>query len=293
MRSILVAVAFIASTSIVAAQFPLSGTVTDNGKPVAGAVVTVSNPQIVPSNLSAKTDEKGRFAIMGLKTGSWTYVATATGYDDATGSVRYTALKANVLTITIKKSSLGKQNEGELGKAEALLESRQYDEAIAVYQAVLAKAPALYQVNLAIAQAYRGKKDYDNALASYKLVLEKDPANATAKVGMGLTNLEKGDFKAAEEILGGVAQSPTAQKEDFYNYAELKFAAGDADAAQQWYQKASDADPTWAKPIFRLGMVALNKGDKAGAALWLNKVVATAPSSAEAAQAQAILGQLK
>jgi tetratricopeptide (TPR) repeat protein len=292
-RSIFVAVAFVSSASVATAQFPLSGTVNDSGKPVAGAVVTVENPQVVPSKLTATTDEKGRFAILGLRTGAWTYSVTATGYDNAKGAFKFTALKGYFLPITIKKGSLAKQNEGELGKAETLLASKQYDEAIAVYKGVLAKAPSLYMLNLQIAQAYRGKKEFDNALAMYKLVLESDPANETAKVGIGLTNLEKGDFKAAEEILGAVAQSPTAQKEDFYNYAELKFAAGDADAAQQWYQKAIDADPTYARAMYQLGMVALNKGDKQAAAAWLNKVIAAAPTSVEAAQAQAIVGQLK
>jgi tetratricopeptide (TPR) repeat protein len=292
-RSILVAVVFIASTRIVAAQFPLRGDVKDAGKPVAGATVTVENPQVVPSKLTATTDERGIFAILGLRTGQWRYVVTATGYDNATGGFKFNSMKGYSLPITIRKGSLAKQNEGELGKAEALFESKQYDEAIAVYRQVLEKAPTLYMVYVQIAQVYRAKKDYDNALASYKQVLEKEPENELARIGTGLTYLEKGDFKAAEEPLAAVANSPTARREDFYNYAELKFAAGDSDAAQQWYQKAIDADPTWARPMFQLGMVALNKGDKAAAANWLNKVVATAPSSPEAAQAQAMLGALK
>ena len=51
----------------------------------------------------------------------------------------------------------------------------------------------------------------------------------------------------------------------FYNLGEVKFAKGETDEAAKWYQKAADLDPTWGKPIFKLGLVQLNKGDKDGA----------------------------
>ena len=50
----------------------------------------------------------------------------------------------------------------------------------------------------------------------------------------------------------------------FYNLGEVKFAKGQADEAAKWYQKAVDADAAWGKPLFKLALVALNKGDKDG-----------------------------
>ena len=50
------------------------------------------------------------------------------------------------------------------------------------------------------------------------------------------------------------------------NHREVKFAKGDSDEAAKFYQKAADADPAWGKPWFKLGLVALNKGDKDTAA---------------------------
>ena len=58
----------------------------------------------------------------------------------------------------------------------------------------------------------------------------------------------------------------------FYNLGEVKFAKGQTDEAASWYQKASDIDPTWGKPLFKLGLVALNKGDKDGAIEMMEKV---------------------
>ena len=50
----------------------------------------------------------------------------------------------------------------------------------------------------------------------------------------------------------------------FYNLGEVKFAKGQTDEAAKWYQKAVDLDPSWGKPLFKLALVALNKGDKDG-----------------------------
>ncbi len=79
----------------------------------------------------------------------------------------------------------------------------------------------------------------------------------------------------------------------FYNLGEVKFAKGQPDDAAKWYQKASDADPSWGKPIFKLGLVALNKGDKDGTIKMMEKVIAADPTSQEAAQAKAVIEQLK
>ena len=52
--------------------------------------------------------------------------------------------------------------------------------------------------------------------------------------------------------------------------------------------------PDWGKPIFKLGLVALNKGDKDGDHRRCSeKVIAVDPTSPEAAQAKAVIEQLK
>ena len=79
----------------------------------------------------------------------------------------------------------------------------------------------------------------------------------------------------------------------FYNLGEVKFAKGETDEAAKWYQKAVDMDPTWGKPLFKLGLVALKKGDKAGTIKMMEKVIAVDPDSPEAAQAKAVIEQLK
>jgi tetratricopeptide (TPR) repeat protein len=207
------------------------------------------------------------------------------------------------LTLTLKKggggptSALGstaaKDLQAELQNADQLYNQQKYDESIAAYRAVMAKAPALSVINLQIAAAYRNKKEYDNAIAAYNDLLKVDPTNDKAIVGVGMTNLEKGDLKAAEDTLTRAAEGPKPTREVFYNLGEVKFSKGLTDEAATWYQKASDLDPSWGKPIFKLALVQLNKGDKDATIKMLEKVISADPTSQEAAQAKTVIEQLK
>jgi tetratricopeptide (TPR) repeat protein len=137
------------------------------------------------------------------------------------------------------------------------------------------------------------KKDYDGAIASYQKVIAADPNNDKAKIEIGMTYLEKGDFANAEKTLLELTTSVNANREVFYNLGEVKFAKGETDEAVKYYERASQMDTAWGKPLFKLGLAKLQKADTAGAIELMNKVIAADPSSAEAAQAKALIEQLK
>ena len=73
----------------------------------------------------------------------------------------------------------------------------------------------------------------------------------------------------------------------------MKFAKGKIDEASAAYERAAAVDPAWGKPVFALGKVALNKGDKEGAIKYFEKVGTIDPMSAEAAMAKQVVEQLK
>ena len=43
----------------------------DHGDPVKGATIIAENPDASPSSFTATTDDKGRFGIIGLRSGVW------------------------------------------------------------------------------------------------------------------------------------------------------------------------------------------------------------------------------
>ncbi len=284
----------------------VGGTVKDDmGQAIKGATITAENPNASPSSFTATTDDKGRFSIIGLRSGQWTFMVQAPGFapEGTRMNVQTIGQPNPPIEFKLKKSAaapvsaLGnvaaKDLQSELATADQLYNSQQWDQAIAAYKAILARAPALSVINLQVAAAYRNKKEYDAAIGAYNDLLKVDPNNDRAKIGIGMTNLEKGDLQAAEDTLSKAAESPNATREVLYNLGEVKFAKGQTEEAAKAYQKAAGMDPTWGKPLFKLALVQLNKGDKDATIKALEKVIVADPTSPEATQAKAVIEQLK
>lgn len=302
----LVAALVLAAVPAAAQTGRIGGTIRDSqNQPLKGATVTAENPNASPSSFTATTDDKGRYSIIGLRSGNWKITASAPGFAPSSGNVNVRTIGSPMppVDFVLAPGATGpagalagvntKELQAELQKAIDLANSGQHDAAIAAYQAVLTKAPALTMIHGQIAQVQRLKKDYDGAIASYQKVIEGDPNNDRAKIEIGMTYLEKGDFAAAEKALLEVASSVNANREVFYNLGEVKFAKGETDEAVKYYQRAVDMDATWGKPLFKIGLARLQKADTAGAIEIMQKVIAVDPNSAEAAQAKALIEQLK
>src|SRR3954447_3983233 len=93
-RGILAAIVVSAIAAGAAAQTGrVGGTVKDEaGQPIKGATITAENPSASPSSFTATTDDKGRFSIIGLRGGQWTFSAQAPGFGPESG-------RLNVQTI--------------------------------------------------------------------------------------------------------------------------------------------------------------------------------------------------
>ena len=168
LSAVFVVAALIVSAMPAAAQTGrVGGTVKDgSGQPIKGATVVADNPQSSPSSFTATTDDKGRFSIIGLRSGTWKITASAPGFNPSGGSVPVRTIGAPNPPVDIVLQPGGgptgalagvntKELQGELAKAEELMNQQQYDAAIAAYNAILAKAPALTMINLQIGRAHR------------------------------------------------------------------------------------------------------------------------------------------
>jgi tetratricopeptide (TPR) repeat protein len=275
----------------------------ETGQPIKGATLSLENPDAIPRNFTATSDDRGRFAIIGLKSGEWSIVAQAPGFIADAGRVVVRAAMPATPTFTLRRapqaapSALGnigaKELQAELRSADQQYNAQQWDQAIVSYKSILTRAPALSYVNLQIGSAYRRKKDYDGALAAYNDMLKADPSSDRARVGLGLTYMEKGDLTAAEAALSPAAQTPAASKELLCSLGEVEAARGNNAEAMKWFQKASATDPNWGKPLLQMGLVAMKTGDRTNAAAMMQKVVTVDPASAEATQAKTIIEQLR
>jgi tetratricopeptide (TPR) repeat protein len=293
--------AFLALAATAQAQeLHATGVVQDGrGAPVAGALVLL---QSTPAGdvRSATTDGKGHFNLPGLQAGTWVFTISAEGYRAVR---RHTFVEAgntadaqhfDLQTDDSTASPPGaRELQLELEAADALYEARHLDRAIATYEAILRREPSLVLINLQIGKAFRQMKEPERALEAFQRVLAADPGNERAKVAIGSTHLERGDLRAAERTLAAAAECAGAGADVFYNLGEVKLAQGYPDEAVAWFKRAADLDQSWFRPLFKLGLSALGKGDKETAARLLEQVIALEASTPEAEQARSILDQIK
>ena len=86
-------------------------------------------------------------------------------------------------------------------------------------------------------------------------------------------------------------QGPETGREVLYALGDMTGDAGRHDEAMEWFRKASLSDPYWGKPLYRLGLSAMNGGIPA-AAKYMEQVIRVDPASPEATLARTALNQL-
>jgi tetratricopeptide (TPR) repeat protein len=276
-----------------------------NGQPIKGATIRAENPDAPLGSITSATDDKGRFAIIGLARGEWSFTAEAPGFQaqlaelniQRTGTPQpplvFSLPKAIVRPPAAVEGATAKDLQQQLEAADALFKQQKFDEAIGIYRTILRSAPSLGVVNLQIGAAYRITKDYDKAIAAYNDLLKSEPDNGKAHVGLAAANLENGNRAAAEQVLTRAAEAAGPSRDVLYNLAELKSASNQIDEAITWYEKAAAADAAWGKPLYKIGTIAISRGDKDKGTKLLTQVITVDPTSPEAAQARTVLAQLK
>jgi len=276
---------------------------TETGEPIKGATITASNDNFGTS-ITATTDDRGRFSIIGLRSGQWNFTAEAPGFLGESGAmpVRTAGAPNPPITFALRRSgptvsaALGNVSardlQEQLAEADELFKRQQWDAAIAAYEDIVSRTPALTVIKLQIAAAHRMKGAHEPALAVYDEMLASEPGNEKARVGAAMTNLERGDVAQAERLLAEAAAAPEAGPEILFALAEVRAKQGASTDAAAWFTRAATADPSWGKPLYRLAELALSGGDEASAAKYLSQVVAVAPVSAEAELAKTTLSRL-
>lgn len=233
-RALLVALASVVLagfTTTASAQFRpghIGGVVKDeDGGPIRGAVILAQNKEATPPTLSAVSDEKGRFGLLGLRSGLWSVMVKAPGFEPVviawpvrsqtmgpTLDVVLVSIPGGAPSATFEKLKASSVVE-DLDRASTLLDAGRPDEAIAIYRALLAKAPTLTTLHLAIGRAYRSKKEPQRAVESYRTLLQTDPADTKARLELGLALGEAGDNGAAavefERIIRDAPDTPTSE----------------------------------------------------------------------------------
>jgi hypothetical protein len=185
----------------------VTGIVKDTaGKPIKGATVRASNPDAAPREFTSTTDDKGRFAMLGLRTSAtWHFVAEAPGYFPGEGDAAIRSNAGAPFEFTLRRDpgpipgALARDIQDQLSAANAMRDQGRFDQAIAAYQSIQARNPKLTTVNLVLAGTYRQKAEgetdasarvalLEKASAAYAELLTDDAVNERARTEMAAVN---------------------------------------------------------------------------------------------------------
>ena len=180
------------------AQGRAMGTVKDQtGKPIKGATVKATNPDASPSQFASATDDRGRWAMIGLRSGTWHFTVEAPGYFTVETNAPVRVAAAPPMQFAMAKdpgpipNALDRNIQQLIQDATALREAGRLDQALAAYQDIRTRNPKLTAVNLVIGDLYRRKAAqeadvnarqnfYRQALDAYDLLLKSDATNERA-----------------------------------------------------------------------------------------------------------------
>ncbi len=188
-----------------------------------------------------------------------------------------------------------------LEKGGQLYKDGKYDEAIAAFEQFKAKNPKAYQVDLNIADCRREKSEFDQAIELYNGVIAKaaaDPAigkemTAKALAGIGNCYLKQDKIAEAQDFFKKSIESAPNDEILAYNVGEIYFSNQSQDEALKYFQLAASIKPDWPDPQMKIGYVYLNKGDTANAILAFEKFLTLEPEGERAALVKNILAAIK
>jgi tetratricopeptide (TPR) repeat protein len=179
----------------------VAGTVTDEeGRPIKGATITAENRDQAPSTFTSSSDERGRFALLGLRRATWAIAIQAPGFEPAFTRMDVVTTRPNPpLTIRLMKGSAPappgplagvdlKDVQRRIDRGAALAAAGDLSGAMAAYRELLERVPALTALHFEIGGLHERLNDRDAAAAAYRRLREIDPGHTRAKAALERLN---------------------------------------------------------------------------------------------------------
>ena len=180
------------------AQGRAMGTVKDTtGKAIKGATVKATNPDASPAQFASATDDKGRWAMIGLKSGTWHFTVEAPGFFTVETNAPIRVAAAPPMQFMLGKdpgpipNALDRNIQQLIQDAASMRDAGRIDQALVAYQDIRTRNPKLTSINLVIGDLYRRKAMqetdsaarqnlYRQALDAYDQMLKSDATNERA-----------------------------------------------------------------------------------------------------------------
>jgi tetratricopeptide (TPR) repeat protein len=286
----------------------IKGKVTDAaGKPIQGAQIVIEFAEGVNRKFQVKSDRRGEFIQIGLQPGNYRVTATVDKLGSFTQQTRVTLSKPAELLFEFKPGAGGGDPEAA-AKAAALkkafeegvaaTQAKDFDTAIQKFQEAAVVLPSCYDCYYNIGYAYLQKKDDKNAEGAWLKAVELKPdyseaLNALATLYNNQKRFEEASAVSAKAAAAGGVIGGGGNADAVYNQGIILWNQGKIPEAKEKFAEALKANADHPEANYQMGMALLNEGNMAGAITSFEKYLQVAPDGQFAAQAKAMLAQLK
>ena len=180
-------------------------------------------------------------------------------------------------------------------EAEALVAAGKHAEAVAAFEALLAKGVASpAEVHHRIGQIHADKKDYAAAETAFLKALELKPDLTRAKMELANVYQVSGKADKAAELMAAAEAGGGADANVQFSAGVVHLNAGRQAEAAAAFKKAIAIDASLADAHYHLGTIAVGQNNAAEAVTHLEKYLSLNPTNAQnVATAQALIKALK
>lgn len=284
----------------------LQGIVSDADKnPIEGAKVTMYLGEEGQGPEPICSDKKGRWSILGLATGDWTFVIEADGYKAAEGVINVISesigpgqtlrVTLNPIPKEVLEAAEGPDPRAMIERGNALLMEQKYAESRAEYEKAIAEIEEVeYHVPIlrAVANTYYAEGNAEEAIATLEKALAISAEDQESlKLLVTLLVNEDRDEEAQQyqaRIVGEFKLDPNT----LLNKGIEAFNAGDTAAAGVYFEQVVAENPELPDAYYYRALVYLNQGKTEEAKADFQKLLELAPSHPKAAEAQEFLEAL-
>jgi Tfp pilus assembly protein PilF len=293
------------------AQARLRGKVTDSsGKPIEGATVTVTTPNLRTFKMTLKSDKKGDWGTI-LNDATMPYHVRIEKEGYAPGEVDRKVPVGEVGEVNAQLMTTAEAGAAAEGRKVAAppspteLAAATFNEGVDLLSAgnkagaeakfleAVGKNPDLPQGWQALASLAYEKKDWAKTLEYGQKALDLDPSMTQLYGMMATAAAQSGDKKAAAEWQTKFSEANPDTPEMLYNKGIDSYNKKKIKDAEDLLTKAVAAKPDFALAHFWLGMASFNLNKKAAAKEHLEKYLELDPNGSEAPTAKEILPLLK
>jgi tetratricopeptide (TPR) repeat protein len=273
------------------------GTVKDEqGNPIEGVRVKWYLEK-AQGGATVVSDEKGEWTMNWIRVGSWDVDFEKIGYEPKRISVQISEFKRNpdvdMVLTKVEGIVISEELEAKLTEGNALFDQGQYEEARAVYEAMLVEYPDAYIVHMNVGNCYFEQEKYDEAVASYEKVLAQDPDSIGAKLSIGNSYANAGDSDKALEWYNQIPFEEINDPNVLYNIGTNYYNLAKFEDALRYYQRSVEVKEDYLDGLYQLGLTYLNLQKNAEAVQAFEKYLTYDSETERATQVRGFIEYLK